>query len=443
MMFLPSRLWSFIPSIAACRPSSSSIEHEVEKMRIGWWSGGGRRVAARRREAMGFDEMRTGIRNEEGRYIRPIDWVAAVGCPLSFQNTITAGIVSYVDRKRSDLGLEGMRREYLSTDCAINAVLTHHEVLAADGLSFSVPIDSASKIIEHFKTKGRVVRPWLGLKMLDLNDVIVARSRKKLFCSLMLPKGKGVLVLMYGITGNYHSNQVSPGSPTERACFCQRDVVVELEGKPVVRIKEDFLHLTSGKRKREDFPSEFGPDEYIPQQDGAGDAGQGSNSQLGKLERGSKLSLRIPQLDGPVTFPTMMHSLHLMANAVMIARDRKTAALLLQRLLYNIPPQSDTDLDRKPFNNDKPILFVFDIFFFVHLQTIYKISVGQIYLSKPMMSESDGETATLFPKAARLRNLTYPAPLYVDVTKRAIKKGHDHEETTETQDFGEVIHKNI
>ncbi|KAJ9540230.1 hypothetical protein OSB04_026736, partial [Centaurea solstitialis] len=32
-------------------------------------------------------------------------------------------------------------------------------------------------------------------------------------------------------------------------------------------------------------------------------------------------------------------------NAVMIARNRKTAALLLQRLLYNFPPQSDTDLD--------------------------------------------------------------------------------------------------
>ena len=52
-----------------------------------------------------------------------------------------------------------------------------------------------------------------------------------------------------------------------------------------------------------------------------------------------------------------------------------------------------------------------------YLQTIYKISFGQIYLSKPMMTESDGETATLFPKAARLRNLTYSAPLYVDVSK--------------------------
>ncbi|CAN4084059.1 unnamed protein product [Withania somnifera] len=72
-------------------------------------------------------------------------------------------------------------------------------------------------------------------------------------------------------------------------------------------------------------------------------------------------------------------------------------------------------------------------------ETIYKINFGQIYLSKPMMTESDGETATLFPKAARLRNLTYSAPLYVDVTKRVIKKGHDGEEGTETQDFTKVF----
>lgn len=55
--------------------------------------------------------------------LRPGDWVVAMGCPLSLQNTITAGIVSCVDRKSSDLGLGGMRREYLQTDCAINAVL--------------------------------------------------------------------------------------------------------------------------------------------------------------------------------------------------------------------------------------------------------------------------------------------------------------------------------
>ena len=36
----------------------------------------------------------------------------------------------------------------------------------------------------------------------------------------------------------------------------------------------------------------------------------------------------------------------------------------------------------------------------------YKIEFLQIYLSKPTITESDGETSILFPKEARLRNLT-------------------------------------
>ncbi|KAL6558049.1 hypothetical protein OROMI_018399 [Orobanche minor] len=126
--------------------------------------------------------------------LRPGDWVLAMGCPLTLQNTITAGIVSYVDRKSSDLGLGGMHREYLQTDCAINqgnsggplvnvdgevVGVNIMKVLGADGLNFAVPIDSVSKIVEHFKRNGRVVRPWLGLKMLDLNDMIVGYLKEK------------------------------------------------------------------------------------------------------------------------------------------------------------------------------------------------------------------------------------------------------------------------
>eukprot|EP00850_Spirogloea_muscicola_P001602 SM000006S19367 [mRNA] locus=s6:367911:375533:- [translate_table: standard] len=69
----------------------------------------------------------------------------------------------------------------------------------------------------------------------------------------------------------------------------------------------------------------------------------------------------------------------------------------------------------------------------------YKINFGQIYLSKPMMTESDGETATLFPKAARLRNLTYSAPLYVDITKTTIKRGEDGEEEVDTEELTKVF----
>ncbi|TKY61512.1 putative protease Do 14 [Spatholobus suberectus] len=172
--------------------------------------------------------------------LRPGDWVIAMGCPLSLQNTVTAGIVSCVDRKSSDLGFSGMPREYLQTDCAINVgnsggplVNMDGEVIgvnimkvaSADGLSFSVPIDSVCKILEHFKKSGRVIRPWLGLKMLDLNEMIITQLKKN---DASFPNvNKGILVPM-----------VTPRSPGERAGFCPGDVVIEFDGKPVEKLKE-------------------------------------------------------------------------------------------------------------------------------------------------------------------------------------------------------------
>ena len=51
----------------------------------------------------------------------------------------------------------------------------------------------------------------------------------------------------------------------------------------------------------------------------------------------------------------------------------------------------------------------------------YKVKFGQIYLSRPTQTEADGSVAPMFPNEARLRNLTYSAPLYVDIEKSVAK----------------------
>ncbi|KAF8581640.1 DNA-directed RNA polymerase II, subunit 2 [Ramaria rubella] len=50
----------------------------------------------------------------------------------------------------------------------------------------------------------------------------------------------------------------------------------------------------------------------------------------------------------------------------------------------------------------------------------YEIEFGQIYLSRPTVTEADGSVVPVFPQEARLRNLTYSAPLYIEMKKRVL-----------------------
>ncbi|XP_057831742.2 putative protease Do-like 14 isoform X2 [Cryptomeria japonica] len=171
--------------------------------------------------------------------LRAGDWVIALGSPLFLHNTVTAGIVSCVDRKSSELGLGG-RSEYLQTDCPLNEgnsggplVNLDGEVVGvntlklpgADGMAFAIPIDSAIKIVQQFNKHGRVVRPWLGMKMLDLNELIVSqlKERDPSFPDVV----EGVLV-----------PQVVPGSPADRAGIRTGDVVIQFDGKPIKSVKQ-------------------------------------------------------------------------------------------------------------------------------------------------------------------------------------------------------------
>ncbi|KDD76893.1 domain 6 of RNA polymerase Rpb2 [Helicosporidium sp. ATCC 50920] len=78
------------------------------------------------------------------------------------------------------------------------------------------------------------------------------------------------------------------------------------------------------------------------------------------------------------------------------------------------------------------------------VEQTYEIRFGQIYLSRPTFVEADGETVVLFPKEARLRNLTYASPLYVDVerrvtTRRRTPDTEEWEEETEVTPYDKIF----
>jgi len=70
--------------------------------------------------------------------------------------------------------------------------------------------------------------------------------------------------------------------------------------------------------------------------------------------------------------------------------------------------------------------------------TRYVVNFGQTHLSKPTMTEYDGSTQPMLPNEARLRNLIYSAPLYVDITKRAITMTREGEESQEEEVYAKI-----
>uniref|UniRef100_A0A8C4NCH5 DNA-directed RNA polymerase II subunit RPB2 n=1 Tax=Eptatretus burgeri TaxID=7764 RepID=A0A8C4NCH5_EPTBU len=65
----------------------------------------------------------------------------------------------------------------------------------------------------------------------------------------------------------------------------------------------------------------------------------------------------------------------------------------------------------------------------------YQVRFEQIYLSKPTHWERDGVPSPMMPNEARLRNLTYSAPLYVDITKTVVCEGEESRHTLHEKTF--------
>jgi S1-C subfamily serine protease len=163
--------------------------------------------------------------------------VVAIGNPLGFSSTVSAGVVSALGRTmraRDGQAMEGI----IQSDVALNPGnsggplvdsrgrvigINTAIILGAQGISFSVPIDTATWVIGELLTSGRVRRGWLGIAGQN-RPVPRDRARK-----LGIAHASGVEVTGFDERG-----------PAARSGLRAGDLVVGIDDKPVASV--DDIH---------------------------------------------------------------------------------------------------------------------------------------------------------------------------------------------------------
>jgi Do/DeqQ family serine protease len=165
----------------------------------------------------------------ETRALQVGDAVLAIGNPFNVGQTVTAGIVSALDRSQAG---SSPFQNFIQTDAAINpgnsggALVDVRGALVGIntaiysrsggslGIGFAVPVDTARQVMEALVRGGSVRRGWIGVEPRDLSAELAE--------SLNLPVKSGVL-----ITG------VLQNGPAARGGMRPGDVVTRVDGKAV------------------------------------------------------------------------------------------------------------------------------------------------------------------------------------------------------------------
>lgn len=170
--------------------------------------------------------------------------VIAIGNPLGFQHTVTAGVVSALGRtmrSRSGRLIDGV----VQTDAALNpgnsggplvdsqgrvVGVNTATIQGAQGICFAIGADTAEFVASRLIRDGRIRRSYLGL----LGQSVGLHRRIVRYYDL--PVESGLLV-----------ESVVEGGPAERAGLRERDIVVRFAGQAVAGV-DDLHRLLTAER---------------------------------------------------------------------------------------------------------------------------------------------------------------------------------------------------
>ncbi|MBN1589676.1 MAG: trypsin-like peptidase domain-containing protein [Pirellulales bacterium] len=170
------------------------------------------------------------------------DFVLAVGSPFGLSHSVTFGIISAKNRRALQLGGTGVKfQNFIQTDAAINPgnsggplINLRGEVIGintaiasnsggSEGIGFAIPIRMFMNVAGQLIDKGEVRRAFLGVTLERAFDPAMAKEKG-------LPRSLGTLV-----------KDVTPDSPAAKAKLRSGDVILTVDGVPVV----DDNHLVN------------------------------------------------------------------------------------------------------------------------------------------------------------------------------------------------------
>ncbi|MDM7460684.1 MAG: trypsin-like peptidase domain-containing protein [bacterium] len=169
------------------------------------------------------------------------DWVVAVGNPFGLGTTVTAGIVSALNRSLEGAGAPS---GFIQTDAAINQgnsggaladsrgrliginTAIFSPVGANVGIGFAIPVNRVKQVIKEILEHGSVGQAWLGISYADISDPQIRRFLQERLPDVRFP-ANGMFI--DGVIAN---------SPARSAGIQPGDVIVQLNGRPLRSIEE-------------------------------------------------------------------------------------------------------------------------------------------------------------------------------------------------------------